>query len=67
MGTSIGINRQDDFRRTQNIKLSPVYIWIYVGDKIGFQVLARRNRLMRQGSVSRLECLGRVSFVGVAL
>ena len=42
-------------------------VWSYVGDKIGFQVLARRNRLLWQGSVSRLECLGRVSFVGVVL
>ena len=41
-------------------------VWNYVGDKIGFQVLARRIRLLWQGSVSRLECLGRV-FVGVAL
>ncbi len=42
-------------------------VWSYVGDKIGFQVLARRSRLLWQGSVSRLECVGRVLFVGVAL
>ncbi len=42
-------------------------LWSYVGDKIGFQVLARRSRLLWQGSVSRLECLGRVSFVGMVL
>ncbi len=43
------------------------HVWSYVGDKIGFQVLARRIRLLWQGSHSRLECLGRVLFVGVAL
>ncbi len=41
-------------------------LWSYVRDKIGFQVLARRIQLW-QGFHSRLECLGRALFVGMAL
>ena len=42
-------------------------LWSYVRDKIGFQVLARRIQLLWQGFHSRLECLGRALFVGMAL
>ena len=43
---------------------------VMLGTSVGawwFQVLARRIRLLWQGSHSRLECLGRALFVVVAL